>query len=103
MPVIKRQVKACVVYTQFVVVLTHVSKLLVFLLAMAVWEVNAFQMENFTEQKTTCATNPVAGSFIFKGIPALEFQGLGLEYWCDNEIKTLSELCQKLGYPLSGC
>lgn len=27
-PVIKRQVKACVVYTSFVVLLTHVSKLL---------------------------------------------------------------------------
>lgn len=61
---------------------------------MAVCEANAFQMENFTEQKTrTCATYWVGRSFIFKEIPVLEFQDLGLEYQCVNKIRILSETC----------
>ena len=64
---------------------------------MAVFEPNAFQMENFTEQKTRiCATYPVSRSFIFKGIPVLKFGDLGLEYQCENKIRILSEMCPKL-------
>lgn len=71
--------------------------LLVRPLAVAVCEANAFQMENFTEQKTRiCATYPVSRTFLFKGIPVLEFWDLGLEYQCENKIRILSEMCPKL-------
>lgn len=56
-------------------------------LAVAVCEANAFQMENFTGQKTKNLCHiPSEQGFHFKGNPCPRFWDLGLEYQCENKI-----------------